>query len=182
MGQLKQKINNSEFTVNTLEEDKNLRKFIQSSIDWDKRVSIYDVSVQVRNGVVTVSGQIDSYFKRQAVLDLLHSIQRVRCVIDELRVIDEPLRTDGEIRRLIELSFKKLILMPGEYLEVDVVGGVVKLEGVAYRPRTKGLAASFAWELSGVNDVLNLIDLTIPERDTRTKSLAPVMYEQTLSF
>ena len=72
---------------------------------------------------------------------------------------------------MIQLSFKKLLLLPGEYLEVDVVDGVVKLEGTAYRSRIKGLASSFAWELCGVNDVLNLIDITVPEEDNRVKEL-----------
>lgn len=152
-------------------DDKDLRKFIQQCLEWDKRVSIYDISVQVRDGSVTISGVVDSYFKRQAVLDLLHAIKQVKLVNDEIKVCDYTLRTDGEIRRLIELSFKKLLLLSGEYLKVDVVEGIVKLEGVAYRPRIKGLASSFAWELSGVHDVINLIDLVVPEEDNRIKEL-----------
>lgn len=53
-------------------------------------------------------------------------------------------------------------MAPTEQISVEVVDGFVKLEGVVHSPRQKAHAAGIVWELSGVADCMNLIEIVEP--------------------
>ncbi|MNY55366.1 BON domain protein [compost metagenome] len=71
-------------------------------------------------------------------------------------------RTDDEIKQILLSELAELVKIGGEHIEVEVVDGIVKLEGEVYRPRLKASAVGSAWELSGVRDVLNFIEIRDP--------------------
>ena len=63
-----------------------------------------------------------------------------------------------------------MILDSGEHIEVDVKDGIVKLYGEVYRPRLKAMAVGAVWELSGVRDCQNLIEIIQPPRQAPVHS------------
>ena len=74
-------------------------------------------------------------------------------------MIQDYFRTDYELKNLIKKQIQTFQLLPGEWIEVEVVDGVVKLDGVVFRPRLKGFAASDSWGLSGIKDCINMIEV-----------------------
>lgn len=76
-------------------------------------------------------------------------------------------RTDKEISELITQQINVMPFLPGEWIEVEVVGGVVKLKGCVRRPKLKAFAASATWELSGVRDCINKIEIRERQREIR---------------
>lgn len=154
--------------MNTLTEqiqhDFELARKIRERIKWDKRVSLADLDVVVRGGVVYVSGYVDTSCKKNAALDLISDTDGVREVEDRIVVPADYYRTDEEIANILEFQIAELVKVSGEHIEVDVIEGIVKLDGEVFRPRLKAMAVSLAWELSGVQDVMNLIEIIDPPR------------------
>ncbi|WP_374075968.1 BON domain-containing protein [Bdellovibrio bacteriovorus] len=144
--------------------DSELARRIRDRIKWDKRVSIADLDVVVRGGVVIVSGFVDTSYKKNAALEAISDTEGVWAVEDRIVVPVDYYRTDEEITKILESQLAEMIKIGGEHIEVDVIDGIVKLEGEVFRPRLKAMAVASAWELSGVRDVLNFIEIKDPPR------------------
>ncbi|MEK2647026.1 BON domain-containing protein [Bdellovibrio sp. BCCA] len=141
-----------------------LLKKIRDRIKWDKRVSMADLDIVVRGSVVIVSGFVDTSYKKNAALEAISDTEGVWAVEDRIIVPADYYRTDEEITNILESQMAEMIKIGGEHIEVEVIDGIVKLDGEVYRPRLKAMAVASAWELSGVRDVLNFIEIKDPPR------------------
>lgn len=154
-----------------LNPDSEVLQRIKDRIKWDKRVSLADLNIVIRNGVIILNGFVDSTYKKTAAMDIVSSTEGVWSVENRIVVPMDYHRTDEEIKKIMEVQLHDLIKLSGEHIEVEVTDGVVKLEGEVYRPRLKAFSAASAWELSGVRDCLNFIDIvTPPQRVPLVKS------------
>ncbi|WP_347358712.1 BON domain-containing protein [Bdellovibrio sp.] len=144
--------------------DSELGRKICDRIKWDKRVSAADLDVVVRGNLVIVSGFVDTSYKKNAALEVISDTEGVWAVEDRIVVPTDYYRSDEEILRILEAQMTEMIKIGGEHVEVEVVDGIVKLHGEVFRPRLKALAVAAAWELSGVQDVLNFIEIRDPPR------------------
>ncbi|UXR64085.1 BON domain-containing protein [Bdellovibrio bacteriovorus] len=144
--------------------DSELGRKIRDRIKWDKRVSAADLDVVVRGNLVIVSGFVDTSYKKNAALEVISDTEGVWAVEDRIVVPTDYYRSDEEILRILETQMADMIKIGGEHVEVEVVDGVVRLQGEVFRPRLKALAVAAAWELSGVLDVLNFIEIKDPPR------------------
>lgn len=145
-----------------LNSDSVILQRIKDRIRWDLRVSLADLNIVVRDGTVILNGFVDSSYKKTAAMDIVSSTEGVWSVENRIVVPFDYYRTDEEIRNIMEVQLRDLIKLSGEHIEVQVVDGIVKLEGEVYRPRLKAFSAASAWELSGVRDCLNFIDIVTP--------------------
>ena len=59
--------------------DSEIKKDVQRELAWDTRVDETDIGVQVRDGIVTLTGTVPSWAKRMAALQ---AAQRVAGVLD----------------------------------------------------------------------------------------------------
>lgn len=146
-------------------EDQKLLERIQNRIRWDIRVSNSDVSINVKTGVVTLNGYFDKPYRHGAAVSVITTTEGVVELRDESQVVDNFYRTDKELEILISKQTLALPFLPREWIDVDVCDGVVKLEGLVFRSRLKAFAARASWELSGVNDCINLISLKKPPEE-----------------
>jgi osmotically-inducible protein OsmY len=137
---------------------------IQERIRWDKRISEADVRAMVGHGEVILIGVVDSHSKKDAAYEIAMTTAGVLNVDNQITVQDRDFRDDGEIRRILHDQLASIGLQAKEHVFIDVVDGVVKLEGLVFSAATKARAVSVAWELSGVRDCLNLIEIGDPIR------------------
>lgn len=144
--------------------DSELSRIVQDRIKWDKRVSVADLNIAVRGGVVIVSGFVDTSYKKNAALEVISETEGVWNIDDRIVVPGDYFRSDEEILKILKDQLDEIIKIGGEHIEVDVANGIVKLEGEVFRPRLKAQAVALAWELSGVRDVLNFIEIKYPPR------------------
>lgn len=142
--------------------DSELARKIRDRIKWDKRVSIADLEIEVQGGEVIVRGNVDCAYKKNAALESISETEGVWNIDDQIDVPSDFLRSDKEIIKLIKSQIQEMIMLDGEHIEFECEDGVVKLQGEVFRPRLKAMAAACAWELSGVRDVNNFIELKSP--------------------
>lgn len=166
---------------------KNVRSDDQITADigermrWDMRMSIADIEFHVARGVVTLRGAVDSTFRKDAVLRSVLSTQGVSGLRDGIDVVDGYSRSDIEIENIIKNQLKPIVFSSGEWIDVSVKDGVVKLDGKVRWPWHKAIAAQIGWSLSGVRDCVNLIGVGGPgEAQTTSLSVGAEVNELSL--
>lgn len=144
--------------------DSELARKIRDRIKWDKRVSLADLDIVLRDGVIVVSGYVDTSFKKIAALEVISETEGVWTIEDRIVVPTDYYRSDEELQEILETEIAEMVKIGGEHIEVLVTNSVVRLEGEVFRPRLKATAVGAAWELSGVHDVINAIEIMEPPR------------------
>jgi hyperosmotically inducible periplasmic protein len=158
-------------------EDDNLFKKIKQRILWDIRVSNQDVSLKVRHGQVILYGYFDKSYRHEAVVSLINSTDGVKQFIDNSQVLRDYYRTDKEIEKLLAKQILNLPLLENEWINIHVKRGVVQLHGQVTKPELKAFAARTSWELSGVQDCQNLIQLCKPTNPELRLYPTPFQFE-----
>lgn len=146
--------------------DRKLAHRVRERIRWDKRVSTSDFQVIVTNGHITLMGSVDSLARKRAAVEVVNNTEGVLSVEDQVLVPSCFHRPDSELKRLVEEQIVESGIGPSEHVSVAVEDGHVKLEGVVHSAEKKAQAAGIVWELSGVADCMNTIEIVDPPQPT----------------
>lgn len=133
---------------------------IQERIRWDIRVSNFDTFIKVKKGFVTLYGYFDKSYRQEAAMHIIATTDGIKGIENQSQVLIDYFRSDKDLEDLIVKQIRVLPLQIGEWIDVEVENGVVKLQGTVNSSWHKAFAARSAWELSGVVDCINLIVIT----------------------
>ena len=139
--------------------DEHLQQLVLEELDWDHRVSPSEVGVSVKDGIVTLSGTVDSYTKRLAAQEAALNVLGVLAVANELEVHvpSGAERTDVELARVALTALAWDADIPSAALEVVVSHGWVSLLGTVDVPFQRQEAERVIHHLAGVKGVINRI-------------------------
>jgi osmotically-inducible protein OsmY len=160
----------------TRSNDRLIAEHVYNHIYWDKRVSTYDVQILVSHGRVTLLGTVDCPMKKKAAHELTQTIEGVQGIEDQIHVPSQYYRSDQDLREIILEQLRRIGIPEEEFISVAVLEGVVKLDGLVSQPQTKAAAAGIVWELSGVQDCLNFIDIRKPPHSRENRIQIPTEY------
>ena len=139
--------------------DASIRESVVSELKWDPKVTSPDIAVAVKDGVVTLSGYVTSYWEKDAAEKAAKRVFGVKGVANDIEVKLASTRTDPEIARDAVQEIQNHISLPSDKIKVTVKGGWVTLEGTVEWQYQKALAESAVKKLKGVIGVINNIDL-----------------------
>jgi osmotically-inducible protein OsmY len=90
-----------------------------------------EVGVQVRDGVVTLTGNISSYPKKLAALEAAHRVFGVLDVVDDMRIRLATLteRSDDTLAKAVRNALIWDVVVPDERIATTVSSGIVTLQG-----------------------------------------------------
>lgn len=111
--------------------DSELQKDILEELSWDPLAPEARVGVAVRNGVVTLTGYLDTYEEKVAVEKAAARVSGVKTIASEMTVIPPGAhkRTDTEIANAIEHVVGWSTTVPREKVKILVENGWVNLSG-----------------------------------------------------
>lgn len=111
--------------------DIEIQKDIIDELQWDPRLLASEIGVAVKNGIATLSGQVDSYAKKIAAENAAKRIKEVKGVVEDVEVVlpNHIRRTDHEIAETALRSLKWSTSIPEDKVRVIVEDGWVTLEG-----------------------------------------------------
>jgi len=138
---------------------------VKTALAGDKALAGRDIEVETRDGVVQLSGFVDSEDQRTAALMRargVHGVQEVRndlSLRDDKRPTERPV-ADTVIASRVRDSLKGASLTSESDVNVEVSKGVVQLSGFVSTPQEKARAGDLASAVDGVRDVENQIALT----------------------
>ena len=140
--------------------DSSIRDAVISELKWDpKIVSPDDIAVAVKDGVVTLSGFVHSYWEKDAAEKAAKRVYGVKAVANDIEVKTTWTRTDPEIARDVVQELQSHVSLPADKIKATVKNGWVTLEGTVDWQYQKALAESAVKKLRGVVGVTNNIEV-----------------------
>lgn len=141
--------------------DKQLQVDVIEELRWDPSVSDEEIGVAAKDGVVTLSGSVDSYAKKAAAERAAERVSGAKAVAQELKVKVPGAweRTDTDIAHSATLNLRWHAEVPAEKIKIDVENGWLTLQGSVDWNYQKAAAESAVRTLIGVRGVINEIKI-----------------------
>jgi len=146
-------------TATVTRTDEEIQKDVLAELKWEPRVLPNEIGVSVKDGIVTLTGWVDSYTKRWAAEDAAHRVQGVKAVANdiEVRLPISTEKTDAEIAASALRAIEWDAFVPTDKVQVTVSKGWVTLRGEVDWQFQKQDAERVVRRLQGVKGVSNLI-------------------------
>jgi osmotically-inducible protein OsmY len=139
--------------------DTQIQADVLAELKYEPRVQPNEIGVAVKDGVVTLTGWVDSYAKKWAAEEAAHRVRGVKAVANDIEV-RLPLsseRTDADIAAAAVRALEWDAFLDIDKLDVTVSKGWVTLKGSVEWQFEKDEAERVVRRLSGVKGVTNLI-------------------------
>ena len=132
-----------------------------------------EIGVVAKEGVITLTGTVDSYRKKAEAEAAARSVAGVQAVVEEIEIrFDNSLfsKNDNEIAAEVLNAFKWHAEVPGDQLKITVEKGWVSLQGEVQWNYQKEIAESVVVNLLGVAGVVNHIKINANKHDEVEKA------------
>lgn len=141
--------------------DAQLKTDVIRELEWDPSINAAHVGVAAQDGVVTLTGHLETFAEKYAIERAVQRVEGVKAVAVELDVKLSPghQRSDSEIAQAAETAFRWNVLIPAERIRVKVEKGWVTLSGEVDWEYQRSGAARAVRGLTGVVGLSNAITL-----------------------
>ncbi len=141
--------------------DVDIQADVLEELKWDMRVKPNEIGVAVKDGIVTLTGWVDTYLKKMAAESAAHRVPGVKAVANdiEVRLLSSAERTDTDLAAAVLNALKWDAAIPADKIEVTVSKGWVTLKGEVEFGFQRREAERAVQRLSGVKGVSNLITI-----------------------
>ena len=139
-----------------------LNSDVLDELAWQPGVNVEDIGVIVKDGVVTLTGSVDSYWEKMSAMDAAKRVAGVKALAVEIEVRLPGMkeRTDTDIARAAENALAWDTSVPEDRIKVSVEQGWITLSGKVDWNYQKRAAEHAVHYLTGVKGLSNLITLT----------------------
>lgn len=127
------------------------------ALNGDSFVPKGSVTVDVREGWVTLGGEVRHHYERQAAQHAVGKVDGVLGVDNTIALTDAPIPTD--IADRITKAFQRSAIINDSLIEVSNVGHTVYLDGKADSWVARQAAEDTAWNAPGVNLVVDRLEV-----------------------
>src|SRR5674476_1128773 len=135
-----------------MKSDNQIQKDVMEELKWEPFLNAAEIGVAVKNGIVTLSGQVDSYSKK---------IAGEKAIAEDMQIGVSPLykKSDTEIAAAVLNALRWHTDIQEDKLKVKVEDGNVTLEGDVDWEFERYNAKKAIENLLGVRSVINLISV-----------------------
>jgi len=149
-------------TEKEMRTDHDLQRDVMEELAWDPRISEKEIGVAAKDGVVTLTGFVESYAQKSAAEHAAERVSGVKAVAQELHVKlpGSFQRTDTEIAHSALENLHWDVEVPEGKIKVVVEEGWVTLEGSVDWYFQRAAAERAVRNLTGVKGVINQIWVT----------------------
>ena len=144
-----------------MKKNEDLQKDVQAAIKWEPLLNAAEIGVTVKDGVVTLTGDVDSYAKKSEAEEAAKSVKGIKAVVEniEIRFASSWKKNDSEIANEVLSAFKWNWEIPNDKVKVTVEDGRVKLEGELTWNYQREAAVKSVKNIVGVKGVSNNITI-----------------------
>jgi osmotically-inducible protein OsmY len=141
--------------------DDKLQRAVLDEIKFEPILNRTEIGVAAKDGVVTLSGYVDSFMQKLTAEKAAKRVRGVRGVAEEIevRIPTSTKRTDAEIARAAVNALEWNVRVPADKILVKVEDAWLTLEGVVDWAHEKEAALEAVRDLTGVRGVSNLISV-----------------------
>jgi osmotically-inducible protein OsmY len=159
-----------------VESDEKIQQDVLQELKFEASLQPNEIGVAVKDGIVTLTGWVDSYLKRWTAEEAAHRVRGVVAVANdiEVRLPTSAERTDADIAAAVVRALEWDAFVPVDRIEVTVSKGWVTLKGEVDWGFQRSDAERVARRITGVRGVSNLITVkprTSPSPDEMKKKI-----------
>jgi osmotically-inducible protein OsmY len=150
-----------------MKNNEELQKDVQDAIKWEPLLSAAEIGVIARDGIITLTGTVNSYLKKSEAERAAKKVAGVKAVVEKIEINfgDMLFSDDNEIASAILNTFKWNWEIPNNKLQVKVESGWVTVEGELMWNFQKKAAENAIMSLNGVKGVTNSITIKTESLD-----------------
>jgi osmotically-inducible protein OsmY len=142
--------------------DDEIRERVVDVLMGNPDIHIAEIGVNVTDGLATLEGSVDAYWKKYHAEHLVSGCAGVVEVDNELAIVPSRTLTDQDIAAQIIAAIERNALLEADRLNVRVLDGYVTLSGTAPSAIARRLAYEAALYTPGVRGVRNEIAVMAP--------------------
>ncbi len=144
-----------------------LQKDVQDAIKWEPLLNAAEIGVTAKDGIVTLTGSVDSYAKKSEAESAAKNVAGVKAVVEKIEInySDWGTTSDGDIAKEILSAYKWNFQVPNDTVKVKVENGWVTLEGELNWNYQRDAAKDAVSHLSGVKGVTNSLTIKSETHD-----------------
>ncbi|HEX6171624.1 MAG TPA: BON domain-containing protein [Chitinophagaceae bacterium] len=142
-----------------MKSDLQIQKDVIEELRWEPFLNSSEIGVAVKNGIVTLSGQVDSYSKKLIAEKAAKKVNGVKAIAEDIQVgiLPASRKTDTQIAEAVLNALKWHSAIQDEKIKIKVEDGNVRLEGEVEWEYQRTSIKSAIENLAGVRSVVNLV-------------------------
>jgi osmotically-inducible protein OsmY len=144
-------------TATIVHTDEEIQENVMAELKWDAKLQPNEIGVTVKDGIVTLTGWVDSYLKKWSAEDAALKVGGVRAVANDVQVKLTSERIDSDIAAAALRAMEWDAFVPSDKVQVTVSNAWVTLKGEVEWQYQKQDAERVVRRLLGVKGVSNLI-------------------------
>jgi osmotically-inducible protein OsmY len=142
-----------------MKSDYQIQKDVIAELKWDPFLGASEIEAAVQNGIITLSGSVDTFSRKMSAEKVVKRVGGVKAVENNIQV-DLPLglqKTDAEITEAVRHALKWHTGVQEEKIRISVENGEVRLEGETEWDYQRNQVQIAVENLAGVISVINQI-------------------------
>ncbi|MDO8578067.1 MAG: BON domain-containing protein [Dehalococcoidales bacterium] len=143
-----------------MRDDEDIARAAANALEWNASVPDERVKVKVQDGWVTLGGDVDFRYQKDAAYDAVSGLMGVAGVTNLINLKPSPRPAPTDIRGKIESAFQRHALLDARRVAVQISDGKVTLEGTVHSYAEKKAAELAACSAPGICEVENNISIT----------------------
>jgi len=150
-----------------MKSNQELQTDVQNAIKWEPLLNAAEIGVIAKDGVVSLTGVVNSYAKKMAAENAAKKVIGVKALVEkiEVKLPSTWTKTNAEIANEVLAGLKSNWSVPNDKVTVKVEDGWVTLEGELPWNFQKDAAKSAVNYLTGVKGVTNNIKIKSETHD-----------------
>jgi osmotically-inducible protein OsmY len=137
--------------------DADIAQAVVNTLKWNPVVKD-EITVKVEDGVVTLTGEVNWKYERDAAERSVENLIGVRRILNFIKVHGRPSVTD--VKEQIKKAFERAATLDAAQIQVESHDGEVTLKGNVHSMVEYREAANAAWAGRGVTKVTNQLKVT----------------------
>ena len=144
---------------------------VKSALLFHRNVRATKTDVNVKDGIVTLSGEASSEAQKELATEYAKDIDNVKEVKNEMTVAETPAKAgetmgekmdDASITAQVKSSLMTHRSTSALKTKVETTDGVVTLSGIAKNAAEKSLVTKLVTDVNGVGSVINNMTIEVP--------------------
>ncbi|MBK7884587.1 MAG: BON domain-containing protein [Chitinophagaceae bacterium] len=154
-----------------MKNNQELQTDVQNAIKWEPLLNAAEIGVTAKDGVVSLTGVVDSYSKKMEAENAAKKVIGVKALVEKIEVKfpNSWTKTNAEIANEVLTGLKNNWSVPNDKVTVKVEDGWVTLEGELPWNYQKEAAKNAVNYLAGVKGVTNNIKIKSESHDAIEK-------------
>jgi len=137
--------------------DADVAAAVENVLEWTSSLPAGAIQVMVESGWVTLSGDVDWQYQRQAATDSVRHLMGVTGVSDQISI--QPSVNATAVKADIEAALTRSSVAEAKKILVAVQGSDVTLSGTVHSWDERNTANNSAWGTPGVRNVVDRLTL-----------------------